>query len=93
MRGLDEIQEKERGKDEIGTTRRGIGPVFSDKVARFGLRAGDILEKGFEQKVFEIWSQRKKLFFKAFDFSDLLIREYLEYAKKLVPYIVETDFS
>jgi len=41
---LDEAQEKKRSrKEELGTTRRGIGPVFSDKYARRGLRAGDLL--------------------------------------------------
>ncbi len=43
---LDGLEEKRRGKGAIGTTLRGIGPVFADKVARLGIRAGDLLDKG-----------------------------------------------
>ncbi len=40
---LDVLEEKARGKDSIGTTKRGIGPAYSDKSARSGLRIGDLL--------------------------------------------------
>lgn len=40
---LDALEEKARGKDSIGTTKRGIGPAYSDKSARSGLRIGDLL--------------------------------------------------
>jgi len=40
---LDELEEKARGKDTIGTTKRGIGPAYADKSARSGLRMGDLL--------------------------------------------------
>ncbi len=40
---LDELEEKARGKDSIGTTKRGIGPAYADKAARSGLRMGDLL--------------------------------------------------
>lgn len=39
---LDQLREKQRGKDAIGTTGRGIGPAYEDKVARRGLRLGDL---------------------------------------------------
>ncbi|NUQ37221.1 MAG: adenylosuccinate synthase [Caldilineales bacterium] len=42
-RTLDELEEKARGKDTIGTTKRGIGPAYADKSARSGLRIGDLL--------------------------------------------------
>ncbi len=41
---LDELEEKARGKDTIGTTKRGIGPAYADKAARSGLRMGDLLQ-------------------------------------------------
>ena len=41
---LDQAREVARGKDKIGTTGRGIGPAYEDKVARRGLRLGDILD-------------------------------------------------
>ena len=42
---LDELEEKRRGKEAIGTTLRGIGPAFTDKTGRMGIRAGDLLDK------------------------------------------------
>ena len=41
---LDELEEAARGKDTIGTTKRGIGPAYADKAARSGLRLGDLLQ-------------------------------------------------
>ena len=40
---LDQVEEKRRGRDAIGTTGRGVGPAYVDKVARSGLRAGELL--------------------------------------------------
>ena len=42
-RKLDELEEKARGTDTIGTTMRGVGPAYSDKATRSGLRMGDLL--------------------------------------------------
>ena len=42
---LDEIEEKKKGKFQAGTTKRGIGPCYSDKAARFGIRMGDLLDR------------------------------------------------
>ena len=47
---LDGAREEARGKDRIGTTKRGIGPAYNTKVNRSGLRMEDLLdEKGFEE--------------------------------------------
>ncbi len=43
-RELDVLEEAARGKDTIGTTKRGIGPAYADKAARSGLRVGDLLQ-------------------------------------------------
>ncbi|XUW99437.1 MAG: adenylosuccinate synthase [Dehalogenimonas sp.] len=43
---LDGLEEQARGKKSLGTTLRGIGPAFADKVARMGIRAGDLLDPG-----------------------------------------------
>jgi adenylosuccinate synthase len=52
---LDLAREHARGNDKIGTTGRGIGPAYEDKVARRGLRLGDLLDpKSFAQKLREI---------------------------------------
>lgn len=52
---LDQAREIARGADKIGTTGRGIGPAYEDKVARRGLRLGDLLDKeGFAEKLKEV---------------------------------------
>ncbi|WP_066749839.1 adenylosuccinate synthase [Proteus myxofaciens] len=52
---LDSAREKARGEKAIGTTGRGIGPAYEDKVARRGLRVGDLFDKEtFAQKLKEI---------------------------------------
>ena len=48
-RVLDAAIEASKGKNKVGTTGKGIGPTYSDKIARTGLRVGDILEN-FEEK-------------------------------------------
>jgi len=47
---LDAAYEKSKGKDKIGSTLKGIGPTYQDKIARNGLRIGDILAPGFEER-------------------------------------------
>ena len=49
-RELDGLEEAARGKDTIGTTRRGIGPAYADKAARVGLRMGDLLQPGWLER-------------------------------------------
>lgn len=52
---LDQARELRRGKSAIGTTGRGIGPAYEDKVGRRGLRVGDLLdEKVFAEKLKEV---------------------------------------
>lgn len=46
---LDALEEKARGADSIGTTKRGIGPAYTDKAARIGLRMGDLLHPDWLQ--------------------------------------------
>src|ERR1700759_3276552 len=43
-RALDEQRESKKGKNKIGTTKRGIGPAYGDKAARVGLRMGDLMQ-------------------------------------------------
>jgi adenylosuccinate synthase len=51
---LDAAYEKSKGNKKIGSTLKGIGPTYQDKVARLGLRVGDILEDGFLSKYREL---------------------------------------
>lgn len=63
---FDALSEKKRGDKMIGTTKKGIGPAYSDKVNRCGLRAGDILRpEKFEAKFRENIARYNKLFAEA----------------------------
>ena len=47
---LDQAQEKAKGDNKIGSTLKGIGPTYQDKIGRQGLRVGDILSDSFPEK-------------------------------------------
>ncbi len=89
---LDEAREQRKGK--IGTTKRGIGPAYSDKVARVGLRLGDILKPAlFKEKLKERIATNNGVL-KAFggktvDFAKTHA-EYEAAAKILRPYLANT---
>ncbi len=57
---LDAALEQTKGNSKIGTTGKGIGPAYTDKIARNGLRVGDILHN-FEEKYKEVTEQHKKM--------------------------------
>ncbi len=48
---LDQAQEKAKGDDKIGSTLKGIGPSYQDKIGRQGLRVGDVLSPSFREKL------------------------------------------
>lgn len=72
-RVLDRALEAAKGKDKVGTTGKGIGPTYTDKISRNGLRVGDILDN-FAEK-YEIHKQRHFQMLKAMDFSNFDLEE------------------
>lgn len=70
---LDKAYEAARGKGKVGTTGKGIGPTYTDKISRNGLRVGDILEN-FEEK-YRAHKQRHLQMLKALQFADFDIEE------------------
>ncbi len=91
---LDELREQQKGKGKIGTTKRGIGPAYADKVARTGLRMGDLLvpdrfSEKLRRKVRETNDIFRALGSKPLSFAKLN-REYLAAAKRLKPLITDT---
>ena len=59
---LDGAEEKYRGNKPVGTTKKGIGPCYQDKIARIGFRAGDLLEKEtLEEKISLLLPYKKDL--------------------------------
>lgn len=84
--------------EKIGTTKRGIGPAYSDKASRrFAIRAGDLFlpEDELKKKIKEISDYKLKVFkalkLSSFDVSKIE-KDLLEHAKKLKPYIQDTQF-
>ena len=88
---LDGLREEKR-RLRIGTTGRGIGPCYSDKVARCGIRVVDLFNKKlFAQKLKDNLLEKNEIFKKAFkhqgfEFKDIY-REYLGFARKLKSYV------
>lgn len=90
---IDKAKEEALGKNKIGTTERGIGPCYSDKIARNGIRIGDLRdEEHFGEKL--KWNLKEKndmlvRYGKApFEF-DAMFAEYLDFAKKIKGRIID----
>jgi adenylosuccinate synthase len=91
----DKLKEAKAGKSAIGTTGRGIGPCYSDKVNRHGVRVGDLLnEQDLKARIEDIAGFRNEEFKKMFDSKPIdpepVITEYLEFGKQLKNYICDT---
>ncbi|GGC09214.1 adenylosuccinate synthase [Dyadobacter sediminis] len=70
---LDAAYERSKGDSKIGSTLRGIGPTYQDKIARLGLRVGDILSPRFADKYKKLVDAHKVILdFYSFDYADLL---------------------
>ncbi len=94
-RALDRVIERYLGSARIGTTGRGIGPAYGDKVARTGIRVQDLLDPGILRKKLElVLREKNQILFKVYNRkaidTDAVVEEYLAYAQRLTPYIVET---
>jgi len=90
---LDGLEEESRRA--TGTTRKGIGPVFADKVARLGIRAGDLLDrKEFLERLRLVLEHKNNILTKVYGASPLSLDEvyqqYVEYGERLAPNIRET---
>ena len=93
---LDKLKEKARGKNDIGTTGKGIGPCYTDKFERCGIRICDLLhENVFEEKLKENVEMKNSYITKvlggeALNFEEIL-SEYKEFAKKIKPFVKDTS--
>lgn len=93
---LDGAEEKRLGENQIGTTKRGIGPCYQDKAARRGIRVQDLLdEKIFRLKVETALQQKNPLLQKVYGLQTFTVEEicdeYLPYARIMKPYMAETS--
>ena len=91
---LDAALEAARGDGKIGTTLKGIGPAYVDKVKRAGIRVGEVLDiKNFEQRVRErAIAARREVSDVGGDTFDVeeVVTAFVEYAKRLTPYVADT---
>jgi adenylosuccinate synthase len=92
---LDQLKEKAAGKAAIGTTGRGIGPAYYDKVNRTGIRVGDLLEAAsLKEKLDRHVAAHNEVIVKMYGGQPLsasaIYAEYLELGKRLAPYVADT---
>ncbi|XP_034834235.1 adenylosuccinate synthetase [Maniola hyperantus] len=89
---VDGLQEAEKGKNSLGTTKKGIGPTYSSKATRNGIRIGDLLGDFniFEEK-FRTLAENYKRMFPALELEiDSELVRYREYAEKIRPLVRDT---
>mgnify|MGYP001560473935 FL=1 len=89
---LDELSESEKGDEKIGTTRRGIGPCYTDKVARNGIRVADLFHpEYFKQRLKKVLEEKNKIFVRLFNADELswkeIYDEYCGYAEQIRPFV------
>ncbi|MFV2198184.1 adenylosuccinate synthase [Nocardiopsis sp. LOL_012] len=95
-RALDKVSERFLGKARIGTTGRGIGPTYADKVSRQGVRVQDMFDPKILRKKIELaLKDKNQLLTKVFNRRALdaepIIEEYMGYAERLRPYVADTS--
>jgi len=93
---LDRLEEERRSKGAIGTTLRGIGPVFADKVARLGIRAGDLLDKDILlSRLKSALELKNTILTKVYQASPLsledIYQQYCHYGEQLALFVRETS--
>lgn len=92
---LDALEEEARGENKIGTTSRGIGPAYTDKVSRIGIRMGEFVDPQiFEKRLRDVLAVKNRLL-RMFNHEeiafDALFAEYAAYAEKIRPYVKDAE--
>ena len=95
-RTLDKVTERFLGKRQIGTTGRGIGPTYADKINRVGIRVQDLFDEGIlRQKVEGALHQKNHLLVKVYNRRaidpDAVVEELLSFADRLRPMVKDTS--
>lgn len=91
---LDEAYENARGKNKLGTTKRGIGPTFADKVSYNGIRIYELMRWNYFVEKFSFQTEIKNKILKLFGVAPIIIKDELERFKKyrdiIKPYVKES---
>ncbi|MDA2805746.1 adenylosuccinate synthase [Nocardiopsis suaedae] len=95
-RELDKVSERFLGKGRIGTTGRGIGPTYADKISRQGVRVQDMFDAKILRKKVELaLNDKNQVLTKVFNRRGMdperVIDEYLGYAERLRPHVTDTS--
>jgi adenylosuccinate synthase len=94
-RTIDKVTERFLGKRQIGTTGRGIGPAYADKINRVGIRIQDLFDENIlRQKVEGALHQKNHLLVKIYNRRSIgveeIVTDLLSYAERLRPMVVDT---
>ncbi len=94
---MDRLREGKYGREKIGTTGRGIGPCYTDKAARIGIRLTDLLnEPVLARKLKSNLEEKNEIFKKVYDFAgfdfETIFRQYLDYGQDLKTYAANCTF-
>ena len=94
-RTIDKVTERFLGKSKIGTTGRGIGPAYADKINRIGIRVQDLFDPSIlRQKLEAALRDKNQILIKVFNRKNIevddVLAEYLGYAEILRPYVADT---
>jgi adenylosuccinate synthase len=92
---LDELAETELGAGKIGTTGRGVGPAYTDKAARIGIRMGEFVDLArFRERLQVVLKHKNAVLTRLYNVEslsfDAIFAEYSGYAETLRPYVGET---
>ena len=93
---LDRVTERYLGRQQLGTTKRGIGPAYADKASRIGLRVQDLTdEKIFRKKLETAIKEKNAILSKVYNRLPLdpeeIVADYMGYGARLAPHIVDTS--
>jgi adenylosuccinate synthase len=93
---LDRVAERYLGKRRIGTTGRGIGPTYADKMNRIGIRVQDLFDEGIlRQKVEAALDMKNQVLVKVYNrkavLADEVVAELLTYVERLRPMVADTS--
>nr|WP_202451577.1 adenylosuccinate synthase [Streptomyces sp. SID4948] len=92
---IDKVTERFLGKRKIGTTGRGIGPAYADKINRVGVRVQDLFDESIlQQKVDAALQDKNQILVKIFNrraiSTQQIVEEYLGYAERIKPFVADT---
>ncbi len=92
---IDELREARRKKGRIGTTKKGIGPCYADKVARVGIRVADLFDKEYFRERLERNIEEKNAMVKDFPKAEVfafddIFKKYVKYAEYLKDFVTDT---